>query len=131
MNCGSTEHLTQACSRPELPREKRPCWKCGKPGHIGRDCRSTTGARLVDEEEPSDARHYFGVVNYADEDGYITVGKKGRPVLSRVTLGDFLPTAQRGTVATDEKFRASVCGGSAQNSYKCCGERPHYSHNLF
>ena len=38
VNCGSKEHLTQNCTKPQLPREQRPCWKCGKPGHVGANC---------------------------------------------------------------------------------------------
>ena len=38
MNCGSKEHLTHACPKPQLSREQRPCWKCGKPGHVGANC---------------------------------------------------------------------------------------------
>ncbi len=129
MNCGSTEHLTQACSKPELPKEKRPCWKCGKPGHLGRECRSTAAAKLVDDDGPTETgRHFFGMVNFADEEGYITVGKKGRPVPSQITFGDYLKTAKRETVATNltdlKDFKVGLCGGNAQCSYKCCGERP-------
>ena len=55
INCGSTQHTTQSCTKPELPREKRPCWKCGKPGHLGADCRSSPRlpAKLVDDEDDS------------------------------------------------------------------------------
>ncbi len=125
MNCGSTEHLTQACTKPELPRERRPCWKCGKPGHIGRDCRSTAAAaKLVDENQSEEVRHYFGVVDFVDEEGYTTVGKKGRPVPSQTTFGDYLQTAKREAMATNSSFKVGLCGGSAQSGYKCCGERP-------
>ena len=33
VNCSSKDHLTHNCDKPQFPREKRPCWKCGKPGH--------------------------------------------------------------------------------------------------
>ena len=34
INCGSLAHLTKDCTAGEVPRDKRPCWKCGRPGHI-------------------------------------------------------------------------------------------------
>ena len=50
VNCGSREHLTRECPKPEVAKDKRPCWKCGKPGHIGAQCRSSgEPVKLVDE----------------------------------------------------------------------------------
>ena len=37
-SCGSLDHRTKDCTKAEFPKNKRPCWECGIPGHIGRDC---------------------------------------------------------------------------------------------
>ena len=38
INWGATDHLTKDCKKAEVPRDKRLCWKCNRPGHLGRDC---------------------------------------------------------------------------------------------
>ena len=86
INCGSTQHLTVACNKPEVPREKRPCWKCGKPGHIGADCRSAGGqrpAKLVEDEDSGG--DFFGCVSFQK----VKMGRPGicrKPMPAKVTL---------------------------------------------
>ena len=36
-NCGEV-HPELKCPFPEVPREMRPCWTCGKTGHSNADC---------------------------------------------------------------------------------------------
>ena len=81
INCGGADHITRACQKPELPKEKRPCWKCGKPGHLGRDCRSSG---LVDDET-ADMADYFGCVTCEGEfmDGFSKAKKTFKPVPPR------------------------------------------------
>ena len=49
MTCGPLSHLTKDCTAAEVPRDTRPCWKCGEPGHISAQCTSGA-ATLVDHE---------------------------------------------------------------------------------
>ena len=37
INCGGA-HETRECPKPQVSREDRPCWRCGKTGHIGANC---------------------------------------------------------------------------------------------
>ena len=50
VNCGSAEHQSRDCNKAHVPREKRPCWRCGLPGHLGAQCTSGMKANLCDEE---------------------------------------------------------------------------------
>ena len=38
-NCGG-DHFVTDCPKPKVDMKDRPCFKCGKTGHISRDCRS-------------------------------------------------------------------------------------------
>ena len=37
INCGGA-HETRDCPKPQVSKEDRPCWRCGKTGHIGANC---------------------------------------------------------------------------------------------
>ena len=41
-------HAWRACTKPECPRELRPCLNCGKPGHFSRDCQLPKAALAFD-----------------------------------------------------------------------------------
>ena len=96
INCGGTDHLTRACQKPEVPKDKRPCWKCGKPVHLGRDCRGGGATKLVDDEA-SDAPVFFGAVDYVggDDEGYFKEHwqiekRKTKPRPRGATLASFI-----------------------------------------
>ena len=37
VNCGGKHTLAQ-CPKPVVPMSERPCWRCGKPGHVAWSC---------------------------------------------------------------------------------------------
>ena len=41
LNCGDVGHHISDCPKPEVPKNERPCFKCGKPGHVSAQCKST------------------------------------------------------------------------------------------
>ena len=112
INCGSAEHLTRACTKAEVPKDKRPCWKCGKPGHLGRDCRSGGATKLVDEPANGE-RECFGLF---DHEGFTVVKEKSRPMPKGATLGSFIDKNTfeilmgKDEVAND--FEAAKCEGA-------------------
>ena len=48
--CGKTGHIARDCPQ-STGTETRRCRKCGKLGHLEKDCRSAIAAREVEEEE--------------------------------------------------------------------------------
>ncbi len=71
--------MTKDCKKAEVPREKRPCWKCGLPGHLGRDCRKGAPKALGNiGDAAAEEIDFFGAME--EDDGFTTVGKRGRPV---------------------------------------------------
>ncbi len=71
-----------------MPREKRPCWKCGTPGHIGAQCTSGA-ARLVDHEAPPGATFALRYED-VDEEGFKLARKTVRPQKVPVTIASFI-----------------------------------------
>jgi hypothetical protein len=55
VNCGSDKHTRADCPKPEVPPEKRPCWKCGQVGHRSAQCKSSPGNRAANALEVGDA----------------------------------------------------------------------------
>ena len=73
VNCGPKERTSMKCPEPKVAFEKRPCYKCGKPGHLARICRAnasdtTRRANMVEEEEPEDFGGMCGAVMEQSDD---------------------------------------------------------------
>jgi len=66
VNCGSDAHPSRDCPKPRIEdKSKRPCWKCGKLGHLGKDCRGGgQAAKLVDNAD--ELPDFFGSVDFED-----------------------------------------------------------------
>ena len=37
LNCGQPDHTVGDCPKPEVPKDERPCFECGKQGHLACD----------------------------------------------------------------------------------------------
>ena len=91
INCGGN-HRSNECPKPPVPKEKRPCWTCGKAGCIASKCKSKKALQSVDHE---------GGHGHGDEDeemlmlGWQTVEKKRRtfPIPGENHLGDHIAKA--------------------------------------
>ena len=70
-----------------MSREKRPCWKCGKPGHISAQCTSGA-AKLLDHASPAGAT--FSLQYEDEEDGFVMAKRTARPQKVPVTIASFL-----------------------------------------
>ncbi len=61
INCGGKDHLARDCNKPQVPPSKRPCFKCGKPGRIGANCRDG-GASIKAVEEADEPASFGGTM---------------------------------------------------------------------
>ena len=91
MNCGSKDHLSRDCTHPQVDKDKRPCFKCGKPGHVSSQCKEDGAAKLVEEPET----HMFGCVICEPEGSFSEVKRRGKPVPSQITLKDFMVNCKK------------------------------------
>ena len=102
VNCGSKEHLSSNCPKPQVPREQRPCWKCGKPGHTGAQCRGGAPrlAGMVDGGEPvqpiafhvglGPGEHYERILPFTPVGNSKAAAKPSRPLPRMVTMADLI-----------------------------------------
>ena len=66
VNCGGKHRLAD-CTKPIVPMDQRPCFKCGKPGHPAWRCpEKGKGANSV--EQPADALIATLMRDYNTED---------------------------------------------------------------
>ena len=61
INCGGN-HRSGDCPKGPVEKSQRPCWKCGKTGHIGRDCPNKRPIKSVTDD---DGQAAF-MLDYAD-----------------------------------------------------------------
>ena len=111
MNCGSAEHQSRDCTKAQVPREQRPCWRCGLPGHIGAQCKAGKPTHLCDDNEPD---HTFCVTE-ADGEGYTRVGGPQHRGPRPATLADFMPT--NAVTKVHNKYHALEETDSEENDY--------------
>ncbi len=122
VNCGG-EHLAVRCPKPRVDPADRPCYICGKPKHVARDCpeRKGTGKgssgrgpnnrsmKSITEDEEED---FFGCLDVDKEKGFKTVATRRprKPQPAERNLGSFMPPGPpKPTVSLKNSFSALTC----------------------
>ena len=88
VNCGGTGHMASECKAEQLPKHKRPCFICRRPGHLARDCVERQAQNIVHNEE-SDL-NYALCLDCEDEWKSPLPRKTFRPQRKPVTLADYI-----------------------------------------
>ena len=93
-NCGK-EHKELKCPHPPVDIKDRPCWKCGKKGHVGRDCKEKIAAlteeRRIGSLHGGTALRSLSALN----DGFSMPKRTARPMPQRAVFNDFVPSTNR------------------------------------
>ena len=143
-NCGQTHD--GKCTAPEIPREKRPCWTCGKPGCISATCPlkpkggkagGKGGSNRSAVKAIEDALPFFGLqdgqgpgVQAAVTDGFQMAKKTFKPTPTRASLSDFVKPVDRNTFGVLIKDRqrynntTSTATGSSSADLRSRGRDP-------
>ena len=86
VNCGIKGHTIAECRKPQVDKDKRPCFICGQGGHQSHKCPKEPKPRLrVAEGEPEAATGRAYNLMLADEEAVVT--QRGRPSSAHVTFG--------------------------------------------
>ncbi len=122
VNCGG-EHLALRCPKPRVEPADRPCYICGKPKHIARDCpeKKNTGKggggrgpnnrsmKSITEDEKED---FFGCIDVDKDKGFKTVPMRRpkKPQPAERNLGSFMPPGPpKPTVSLKNSFSTLTC----------------------
>ncbi len=118
VNCGETHQ--GRCTKAQVPSDKRPCWWCGKPGHISKDCPAKSNKAI---KAVADAQNSLKAMFVIDDEGYQTVQRgarqRTRPQPSKVTFGDVL--AQNSFAAlSDGSSSSTATSRPSSMTMRCC-----------
>ena len=83
--CGKLGHLGAQCPSGFVETAKRPCFICHKTGHVGTNCPERGHQRSIKSVEQDDEHFSFSCLEYVDGEGH-----KRKPVLTNVTMGDYI-----------------------------------------
>ena len=112
-NCGK-EHAALKCPEPPVPKEKRLCFGCLKPGHSVRDCPEKKSGIKAIEDGKADFP-FFGL-GLVDDEGFKTVKWKRRPAPRAATLGDFLRNSFNCLMEPEDQCQAPSRSATASPS---------------
>ena len=101
------------CPHPEVPREQRPCWTCGKTGHSNADCpvrKASKGGGKADRDRRAvKAIEDMELPAFNVEDEWQTKKRRaGRPSPQGAKLLDFLTGEQKTKVSNSFAELGSV-----------------------
>ena len=127
-NCGG-DHAVSSCTKPMVERNQRPCWVCGKVGHVGRDCpqKKTQALKAIEDQQGNGTVRVVNGVpmpcwNLNDRDkltdvrGFETVARRtAYPTPTRVNLGMHLANKFKCLESSDE-CKDPVFGQDARSS---------------
>ena len=51
LNCGQTGLTGANCPKPKVTIKDRPCFKCGKRGHVSSQCKPGGSAKMLADED--------------------------------------------------------------------------------
>ena len=90
------------CRQPRAEMGKKPCFNCGKTGHLARACPEKKAAikAITNGDIPKAA--FLGCVQIVDADGFTKVPGRPRPQFAHVI--DFVAEAAANTRSTN-RFR--------------------------
>ena len=138
VNCGSKEHTSMKCPEPKVAFEKRPCYKCNKPGHLARNCKaagSGTARRVnaVEEDEPEDFGGLCGaVMEHPDSIGSPPVAdptwRRPKRIMrpSNITLADYVVPVKnsfKSLAVSYNKASGGKCGQGCDHDHSDEQER--------
>ena len=88
------------CRQPRADMGKRPCFNCGKTGHLARACPEKKAAIKATTNGDAPKAAFFGCVQIVDADGFTKVPSRPRPQSAHV-LG-FVATAATRPLTLDD-----------------------------
>lgn len=91
VNCGGSGHMAAECTAEKLPKHKRPCFICRRPGHLARDC-AEKQAQHIDHEDEAQSYNLCMLCEEDPHDGWSKPSKRHtmKPQRVPVTLTDYL-----------------------------------------
>ena len=99
VNCWSKAHQTRECTKGFVPKEKKLCFWCEKPGHMGRDCPEK---KRQSPPRRQDDRRGLNAVDDAPVETLVMHEEDAPSIRRGMTLGDFLKVSKNFRALADD-----------------------------